>query len=114
MRRIAWTRLWALALAAGLLVHAMLRAAAHAWLGEVVVIMETAGALLLIRSRTRAIGVMIGAGAAAVATGIALLSAELDAVLAPTLLLAALLLLGRRMDQDRSGRPFRIPSSLRR
>lgn len=114
MRRVAWTRLWALALAIGLVAHAVVRAAAHAWLGEATITLETVGAMLLVRSRTRPVGVMVGAAAAALAACVALLSADVEASLAPTLLLGALLLLGRRMDRERSGYRPRLHSPVRR
>lgn len=103
-RRIAWTRLIALALAAAMVVQAALHAASATVLGLFVGAMQGAAALLLSQRRTRSAGVFVGVTAVALAIGIALLNESVGAAVAPTLVGIGLLILAGLIDREhRSG-----------
>lgn len=103
-RRVAWTRLVALALAAALVVQAALHAAAATVLGLSVGAMQAAGALFLLQKRTRSIGVLVGVAAVALAIGVDLLDGSIGAAGAPTLVAFGLLILAGLIDREhRSG-----------
>lgn len=103
-RRVAWTRLTALALSTCLVVHATIRALSRVWLGEAAAALEVAAAVLMARHGTRSIGVIVGAAILSLSVMAALLAGEFSATLEPLLLVNALLALGRRLDRERNGR----------
>jgi hypothetical protein len=105
---VAWTRLAAIALAIGLVLHAVSRAAAHVWLCEACTAVEAVAAALLLRARTRSAGVLFGVAALSLALGTAILAADFAAVPAPLLILAGLLLIARHLDRGRVNPHFAI------
>ena len=101
-RRIAWTRLAALAIAACLLLNAALWTLSRAWLGGAVAVVEALAAILLVRERTRAFGVAVGAAASAMTALASMFGDDMAGLIVPLCLLGALIALARRLDRARS------------
>lgn len=108
MRRVAWTRLWALALAGGLIIQAVARATAMLGFDEILIIMQLVSAILLTRRHTRSTGVLVGAGVTSIAVLFTVLNGEFEKALVPVLLIGGLLLLGKQLDRHRYGNGRRL------
>src|SRR3546814_925107 len=97
----AWTRLSALGLAATMIVHAGPRFTVSSGIDQIAAAVEVSAAILLVRKRTRGLGVMIGAAVSSLAVAETILTAQFQRTLLPMSLVATLLVLGRRIDRER-------------
>jgi hypothetical protein len=101
MRRVAWTRLIALALAVIILGRALWRGGLEFTPAQAAIALEVGAAVLLVRRYSRGVGVMVGAGAMGVEAMAAMLDGEFQKTLLPAMLGIALLTLGKQIDRDR-------------
>jgi hypothetical protein len=101
VKRIAWSRLTALALGGVIVGRAMWRGGDQFTIDQVAIAIEVAAAALMASHRTRAAGVVIGAGVLCLEAMSAMLDAAFDRALWPAIIAMALLSLGKRLDDDR-------------